>query len=164
MTLRLRLVLALLVLVAAGLATFSVVTYGIYSHSQYQNVDNQIRNSEPLVEHRLEGESGPTSGGPGGPPVNIPAGLYAELLGPTGTRVADPLNLSNGSATPKLPSPLPAPSAKPFTVGSSSGSEHWRVLVSRAGGAGGPGGGPGGPFDGRAGTGGVPSEIGRAHV
>src|SRR5437868_1432208 len=47
MTLRLRLVLGLVVLVTAGLAVFGFATYELYSPSQYDPLDDQIRASGP---------------------------------------------------------------------------------------------------------------------
>jgi two-component system OmpR family sensor kinase len=72
-TLRLRLVLALVVLVTAGLALFGVATYSLYARSQYQRLDDQIRSSSSFVTRQLleavglAPELGPTGGaGPGG--------------------------------------------------------------------------------------------------
>ena len=45
MTLRLRLVLALALLVTVGLAIFGFTTYSLYSHSEYQRLDDQLRTS-----------------------------------------------------------------------------------------------------------------------
>jgi two-component system OmpR family sensor kinase len=147
MTLRLRLVLALVTLVAAGLAVFGVATYTLYSHSQHQRLDDQIRTSTQLVERRLEGENGP---GPGAnvPPVNIAGGTFAELLNSTGA-VINEFNESNGSAKPDLPSPLPSATRTPkmFTVGSTTGSGDFRVLMATVPapfGGGNGGNGPGG--------------------
>ena len=60
MTLRLRLVLALVVLVLAGLGLFGVATYSVYAHSQYQRLDDQIRSSVPFVTRQLTESSSPT--------------------------------------------------------------------------------------------------------
>jgi two-component system OmpR family sensor kinase len=163
MTLRLRLVLALVTLVAAGLMVFGVVTYSLYSRSQHQRLDDQVRSSQQLVERRLETGSGPGGfgGGPddgiGGPPVDIPGGIIAELVSSSGT-VINQFNLSNGTAQPKLPSSLAASTAakpKLFTVASTTGTGHFRVLVTKAAP---PGhdpnaGGPHGPYTTVAGAG-----------
>ena len=58
-------VLALVALVAAGLAVFGVATYTLYSHSQHQHLDEQIRSSQEMVLHRLESSGGSGLGGPG---------------------------------------------------------------------------------------------------
>jgi two-component system OmpR family sensor kinase len=153
MTLRLRLVLALVTLVALGLVIFGVVTYSLYSHSQHQRLDAQIRLSQSLVQRRLEGngDGGPGGGGPGGgagPAVDTPAGTFAELLSSNGA-VINQFNLSTGM--PKLPSPLPPASRTPklFNAASPTGSAGFRVLVAAVPGpfVRGPGGGGfGAPF------------------
>jgi len=147
MTLRLRLVLALVALVAAGLAVFGVATYTLYSRSQYRHLDDQIRAAQPQLERELETNGGP-GGGPGGPTVDIPAGTFAELLSSTGTSIGGDFNL--GPAKPRLPSPLPLSPGGPklFTVGSTTGSGGYRVLVSQVPARDLGGGGPRGPFGG----------------
>ena len=149
MTLRLRLVIALVVLVAAGLGVFGVVTTTLYQSSEYQRLDTQIQSSYSLVDGQLDQQAGLTqfggpgagggapgagaqgSGGPrGNPPVEIPPGTYAELLNPAGTVLAQ-VQLVTTTAQPKLPAKVPAatPGGRFFTVGSSSGSGGFRVLV-----------------------------------
>src|SRR4030088_900893 len=61
MTLRLRLVLALVVLVTAGLALFGVVTYSLYARSQYEQLDGQIRRSSGIVTRQLTDRAGLTT-------------------------------------------------------------------------------------------------------
>jgi two-component system OmpR family sensor kinase len=76
MTLRLRLVLALVILLSAGLALFGFTTYSVYAHTQYQRLDSQIRDAVPFVTHQLSEQAGLTAsgagprpgGGGGGPP------------------------------------------------------------------------------------------------
>ena len=148
MTLRLRLVLALVALVAAGLVVFGTVTYTLDSHSQHRDLDAQIRRSEPLVERQLQGENAGPGAGAGNASEDIPAGTYSELLSSTGSYIN---SNSNGSVMPKLPTPLPlptGPSSPLFTVGSSNGSVSFRVLVARVAAPGPGGGGPGGQFEG----------------
>ncbi len=129
MTLRLRLVLALVALVATGLVVFGVTTYTLYARSQYGSLDAQIRNSRTFVEHQLDDKAGfggfPGPGGGGGGPIEVPAGTYAELRDRAGTVLT---TYVNGSAVPKLPSPLPDPSRGPrlFTA------TGFRVYVDRA--------------------------------
>jgi two-component system OmpR family sensor kinase len=148
MTLRLRLVLALVALVAACLAVFGVATYTLYSRSQFRHLDDQIRAAQPQIERELEANGGP-GGDPGGPSVDIPAGTFAQLWSSTGTPIGGDFNL--GAAKPKLPSPLPGSPGGPklFTVASTTGSGGYRVLVTRVPARGIGGGGPrGGPFGG----------------
>ena len=53
MTLRLRLVLALVVLLTVGLAIFGFATYSLYAHAQYQRLDDQIASSVNAVTVQL---------------------------------------------------------------------------------------------------------------
>ena len=84
MTLRLRLVLALVALVTVGLAGFGLVTYVLYAHSEYQRLDTQIRSSEPLVQQQLDEAAGLTFGrnpATGGEPPTFPLGAGVEGVG-----------------------------------------------------------------------------------
>jgi two-component system, OmpR family, sensor kinase len=53
MTLRLRLVLALVLLLTVGLAIFGFATYSLYAHAQYQRLDDQIASSVNAVTVQL---------------------------------------------------------------------------------------------------------------
>jgi len=147
MTLRLRLVLALVVLVAAGLALFGVITYVLYANSEYQRLDTQLRAAEPALDQQIDSLNGISSpgshggpvggpsspfreGGPGGPPVFVAPGTFAELITSSG-QVYRGQYTTTSSAEPHLPSPLPkaTPAGRTLTVGSTSGSGHWRVLL-----------------------------------
>ena len=131
MTLRLRLVLGLVVLVTAGLAVFGFATYHLYSRSQYDRLDTQLRASAPAVVptlaakaglaydedgggpgHTGDGPGGGRGAGPGGgpggghggrggPPTVVPLVGYAELRGSDGTVVASVAQSSTASV-PKL--------------------------------------------------------------
>ena len=103
MTLRLRLVLALVALVAVGLAVFGVATYAAYSRrstsaSTISSAPRQPFVHRPAVRRRpsrptvmTAGVAGDGNGygepGPGGPPAGrpvVPSGTYAELRDPDG--------------------------------------------------------------------------------
>ena len=142
MTLRVRLVLALLALLTVGLVLFGVATYSFYSRSQYKRLDDQVRASQPIVSRQLDqeagrgggpGDRGPGRGGRGGgggPPVFVPPGTYAELRDESG-RVVSQLATDSSASKPELPATLKANGAEHFfTAG------QWRVYTS-------PGGGPG---------------------
>jgi two-component system OmpR family sensor kinase len=131
MTLRLRLVLGLVVLVTAGLALFGFATYELYSRSQYDRLDSQIRASAPAVIPSLAGQvglpfdgdggggkgpgpgdgghhGGGPGGGPGGereghpgPPAVVPLVGYAELRGRDGA-VLTSVAQSSTAAVPQL--------------------------------------------------------------
>jgi two-component system OmpR family sensor kinase len=147
MTLRLRLVLGLVIMTLAGLTLFGVATYSLYSHSQYQRLDAQIRSSVPFVKEQLSeraglgdqhfpdggfprGGEGQAPGGHGGGPPPLGAfGTYAELRDQDGTVVA--VVAPSSTETPSLPSNLKGSSEERFfTTGSTSGSEQWRTLVT----------------------------------
>ena len=65
MTLRWRLVGALVVLVTVGLGLFGVATYSLYSRSQYDQLDSSLRAAAPQVSRQLEFQA---SGGLNTPP------------------------------------------------------------------------------------------------
>jgi two-component system, OmpR family, sensor kinase len=154
MTLRLRLVVALVVLVTVGLGIFGAVTYGLYSRSQYDRLDDQVRASVPVVSEALWKEAYPDGppfhgdgGGPGGgdgegsdgegdgegyrdPPSQVvPPGTYAQLLGDDGS-VIESIQSPSGGDEPDLPADVASRrNGELFTVGSVEGSTRWRVLV-----------------------------------
>jgi two-component system, OmpR family, sensor kinase len=146
-TLRLRLVLALVALVTVAQVGSFFVVYAVYRSSEYQRLDTQLRSAEPTVDRELDtaaglgggpggqGDFGPGAGpategggGPGGrPPGFVPP--YAELRDATGN-VLSHIQLSTSSARPKLPATIAGSSTgRLFTVGSSSGSGSFRVLA-----------------------------------
>jgi two-component system OmpR family sensor kinase len=146
-TLRLRLVLAIVALVAGGLALFGAATYTFYANSEYQRLDAQVRSSEPIVNQQLDQAAGlggspnqgfgagfgppnpADRGGSPGAPILVPPGTYAELRGSDGT-VLSHIQLTSGDL-PRLPASLPpaTPAGRLFDVGSASGSGGYRVLV-----------------------------------
>src|SRR6478609_3675845 len=97
LTLRLRLVLALTVLMVVGLAIFGFATYSLYARSERQRLDDQITASIPLVQAQLYQQASldnghrPDAGGPGGPPPKpstvVPPSTYAELRDPQGALI-----------------------------------------------------------------------------
>jgi two-component system, OmpR family, sensor kinase len=147
MTLRLRLIIALTVLLAAGLALFGAATYLRYRQSEYQRLDAEITGSEPSVDSYVDRAAGfepsgggpfgvPGSGGLGPPAVVPPPGTYAELRDATGAVVPNSrIQFSTGTALPRLPTKLPrAPAGgRFFTVGSTTRSGGFRVLIQPVG-------------------------------
>ncbi len=149
MTLRLRLVLALVTLVLVGLTLFGFATYSLYSRSQYQRLDDQIRTSAPFVTRRLDEKAGLVDQRGQGPTIvgNAPAGeggndrppplgalaSYAQLRDIKGKTLAS-IPVPSSSAKPRLPSqidPVPPPT-RFFNTGSQTGSGRWRVYVTNA--------------------------------
>ncbi|MFN8052683.1 MAG: HAMP domain-containing sensor histidine kinase [Acidimicrobiales bacterium] len=142
MTLRLRLVVALVLMLTVGLSTFGVVMTSFYARSQYQRLDERLRSAAPFATARLRTELGLGGGfgfdtpnrssgdGPNGPPTALAPDTYVEIrdgnddvLG-TGT-------ILGATATPDLPAHLTSSSGHGvfLTVSSATGSGDWRVLV-----------------------------------
>lgn len=136
MSLRARLLIAMVVLVVAGLAVSNVATYATLRSSLFKRVDQQLLASEFQVGHDVtEGPGHYFPGGPGG--TTYPSGTYGELRGSDGAVLAHKQFTLGTTAVlplPSLPSTLPrtdAPTSGPdlFTVGSVRGSTSFRVLV-----------------------------------
>ncbi|HEV8064639.1 MAG TPA: HAMP domain-containing protein, partial [Acidimicrobiales bacterium] len=153
MSLRLRLVAAIVLLATAGLVLFGVVTYSLYSDSEYQSLDNQLKASVDTLGRILSlgggqpggGQPGggqPGGGGPGSPggghfpggqggppPILVPYGAVYDAAGKV--LAALPLD-SKAAATPRLAtsSLRAADAGRILTVGSVTGSTTWRILVT----------------------------------
>lgn len=132
-TLRSRLVVALVLLSTVGLAVFGVATYSLYSRSQYDRLDTQIRTAQPFAMAQLRQEDFPMRPGfeRGGPRPVVPIGTYVEERAPDGSVRRS--QAVDASSQPALPDELDAPDGpgRFLTVGSTSGSGRWRVLVTR---------------------------------
>jgi two-component system OmpR family sensor kinase len=146
MTLRLRLVLALVALVAVGLAVFGVATTAAYSRAEHQRLDDQLHASQPFVTGQLyaqvtppELEAGERDGDdyggahpgnpPGGRPV-VPSGTYGELRDADGTVLAT-IQPWDSTSSPAVPEGATADDeTELLTTDSTDGSEQWRVSVS----------------------------------
>jgi two-component system, OmpR family, sensor kinase len=139
-SLRTRLLLALLGLVAAGLLVAGAVTYASLRSFLLERIDQQLREARGPVALRLSSGSTlpdvPDGGGPGGG-LNLPPGTYGQLRDTQGN-VLNWVSFSySGEAvpTPRLPSPLPTPSDDQrngivFSAHSTGSSPvNYRVLV-----------------------------------
>src|SRR5438270_80585 len=83
----------------------------------YKRLDDQVRASQPIVSRQLDQEAGRgggprrggpgRGGGPGGPPVFVPPGTYAELRDESGAVVSQFATDTSGSK-PELPVTLKA--------------------------------------------------------
>lgn len=156
MTLRLRLVLAVLALLVVGLGLFGFATYSLYARSEYNRLDDQVRGSVNLVSARLNtaaglagvdadgpdgdagvGPPGPRGGRPnnrdGGPSIVVPPGTYAELRDSSGA-VLSHIQLSATAAEPDLPKSLAPNPNRLFTTGATNGSGRFRVIATAAAG------------------------------
>ena len=139
MSLRTRLLLALLGLVAGGLLVAGIATYSSLRSFLLERVDQQLREARGPVALTLASGQIPglpdQSGGPGRP--SLPPGTYGELRDAQGN-VLNKVSYSYGTETqptPQLPSPLPGASARDlggtlFDTGAADGSgPRFRVLV-----------------------------------
>jgi two-component system OmpR family sensor kinase len=152
MSLRHRLVVVLVVLVAVGLSGFAVVSYQLYSRSQFQLIDDQLQAASPLLVRYLDvktpsfaapgqpGEGGPGGGGgnQNGDPDNLPPGSFVQLRDASGRVVKGSAQQvgcyasSSRCPEPALPAVLKAganPQGRLFTTGAIGGSGTFRVLI-----------------------------------
>jgi two-component system OmpR family sensor kinase len=133
--LRLKLLVAVIVLVFAGLAVSNIVTYTSLRSSLLGRVDQQLVAAEFPVLHSL-GERGPFPGAPAGGRSQYPSGTYGQVRDSSGT-VLKAESFTLGGTTPpepRLPASLPrrgAPSTRPdfFTAKAVRGVTRYRVLV-----------------------------------
>ena len=141
-SLRTRLLLAVLALVAVALVVAGAVTYVSLRNFLLERVDQQLLDARVPVSVNLERslQNGGSAFGIGGPGVNLPIGSYAQLRSSDGTvLIAGVVQLgqSTGYAQPVLPSSCPARAADRrvfFTVTKSTGgpATDFRVAVSTA--------------------------------
>jgi two-component system OmpR family sensor kinase len=134
--LRLKLLIAVIVLVFAGLAVSNVVTYTSLRSSLLKRVDEQLRAAEFSVAGALGGGRR-FSGIPPAEASQFPLGTYGALLDSEGVLLKEIPFTFGGAAPPEpaLPPILPrpgAPETRPdlFTTGAVDGSStKYRVLV-----------------------------------
>jgi two-component system OmpR family sensor kinase len=148
MSLRARLIAALIALAAAGLVTLAAVTYAEQRSFQLERVDQQAHDAERVVSFALDGRRPPLPGGlrpppPGGRPPGaesddragsgpqgLPRGTFGERRAANGQVLASTTVRSYGDQPlpkPKLPARIPVD--HPITVGSVGGSGmRYRVL------------------------------------
>jgi two-component system OmpR family sensor kinase len=138
MSLRARLMIVTVSLVAAGLLVADVLTYRALAASLYKRVDEQLVQAErPAADALGRSVSGDPSMPPGGPMPDLgpPAGTYAALLDPNGTVLHETtINYGDAatSARPILRGGLPgstvnATGSVVFTSEATDGSGRFRV-------------------------------------
>ena len=143
MTLRLRLLLVLVGIVAAGLLVADVVTYNQLGSFLYGRTDQQLASSAPTAQTAL-GRCLAFGTGAGGcdlrfpPGTSLPVGTYFELLDGGGSVVLSlPLGESQNAPAPGLPGQLPGSNAAPassspaplYLSASAGDGTHYRVLA-----------------------------------
>ena len=145
MSLRTRLLLAVLACVAAGLVVAGAATYLSLRDFLVERVDQQLRSADRPVAIALANDSGGSfPGGPAPGDFNLPPGTYGQIRDDSGS-VLSAGSFSYGQQdlpTPVLPDPLPSPAGRSRTVVFSTKSTAggtaagFRVLVEKL-----PGGG-----------------------
>src|SRR3954454_4987404 len=143
-SLRSRLLAAVLVLSAVGLLLLGAVTYVEQRSFQLKRIDQQVQAAPPAVAGALASAGiGPAVGDPdhdhggppgGGPNIRLALGTYGERRDPSGKTVGAPIIFNYGqnvTADPKLPAKIP--SGRPITVEGEPGDpNHYRVIAEPA--------------------------------
>jgi two-component system OmpR family sensor kinase len=137
-SLRTRLLLAILAVVAAGMVVAGVATYVSLRSFLLERVDQQLREARvPVAMTLASGLAGDLPFGSSGdrPAPNLPPGTYGQVRDSAGS-ILNTLTFSYGDEQPApvLPDPLPAVDATGesiFSAGSTAGatSPGFRVLV-----------------------------------
>jgi len=137
LSLRTRLLLAVLACVAAGLLVAGVATYVSLRTFLLERVDAQLRDAAiptfvALTNSSQTGLPSGPSGGPGG--TNLPPGTYGQLRDTSGA-VVNAISFTYGQQdqpTPVLPTPLPTVTGRATVVfqarSTAGGSAGFRVL------------------------------------
>jgi two-component system, OmpR family, sensor kinase len=137
-TLRARLVLALLAVFSVGMVVYGVASYQAFARSELARLDAQVQASLPVAERELFGSIGGAPagqrGGRGGagPQVVVAPGTYAELRDVDDTTVGA-VQVADDRIRPDLTGvdvEALARSGATTTVASAEGDERWRVAVS----------------------------------
>jgi two-component system, OmpR family, sensor kinase len=135
MTLRTRLVLALLALVAVGLLAAGAVTYANQRSFLYSRVDQQLVGAYDLVERQMDEyaeHARPSGDDARDHDIAPPPGTYGQRRDATGTRVIASHPYSYQPA-PKLPTHLPVSDdpdhAHLFTVTAVKGDGSYRAMA-----------------------------------
>jgi two-component system OmpR family sensor kinase len=109
-SLRTRLLVAVLACVAAGLLVAGAATYLSLRSFMLERVDAQLRDARFPVAMELTNNQSGSQFGPGGTPPNLPPGTYGQLRDSSGA-VVNAVSFTYGNQdqpTPVLPATLPA--------------------------------------------------------
>ena len=136
MTLRVRLTIALVALLAVGLLVADVATYTALRSYLVKRVDQQLLSSSRQVLFALSSSETPGPGPrPGeGDPI-LPPGTFGVILSASGDQVGQPVIFNYGGdvlAAPDLPATIRRGTLRDpslFTVGSRGGGPQYRVAA-----------------------------------
>lgn len=127
MTLRARLTLWSVALVALALVAFGALTYTALRHQLLAGLDRQLQATAAPAARQLAGEA-VTGTAPARPPAAVPLGTYAALVAPDGRVLVEQTYGAEDAPAPALPRRVPV--SRPFDVRSADGGTGFRVLVS----------------------------------
>ena len=133
MTLRARLTLVLVALVASGLLVSDVATYTALRSSLIRRLDQQLASSEGFAIRVLSSPGLPGTSPPPGD-TELPSGTYVVLFDPEGDEV-DHKTVSFGETTlpPHLPERLPGTGTEGYAYftadAAGTGGPHYRAIV-----------------------------------
>ena len=137
MSLRTRLLLAVLACVAAGLLVAGLITYFSLRGFLLERVDAQLRDARVPIAMALTDDQAGFPGGPAPGDSNLPPGTYGQVRDGSGN-VLNAIQFTYGlqeQPAPVLPDPLPAPASGErsvvFSADSTAGGQSagFRVLV-----------------------------------
>ena len=137
MSLRTRLLVAVLACVAAGLVVAGLITYFSLRGFLLERVDAQLRDARVPIAMALTDDQTGFPGGPGPSDSNLPPGTYGQVRDGSGN-VLNAIQFTYGQQdqpAPVLPDPLPAPTSGErsvaFSADSTAGGQSagFRVLV-----------------------------------
>jgi two-component system OmpR family sensor kinase len=113
-SLRARLLVTTLLLVAAGLAAASIATHRFLSDFLLDRVDRQLMDARFPAAVELSAPGRPDDGGPGRADFALPPGTYAAAIAPDGDTIAA-VTFGFDGETPRfeLPEALPGSAASP---------------------------------------------------
>ncbi len=132
MSLRARLLIVTVVLVAAGLLVANLATYRYLSGFLVQRLDQQLLAAQRPALFRLQDSGPPIGPGPGEP--DVPTGSYAALIDDSGRTLNDRFFPYDGDYPPPVIEARMLGTAEPsfFTTRTVDGEVAYRVVSQRA--------------------------------
>jgi two-component system OmpR family sensor kinase len=132
-SLRARLLVAVLALAAVGMLLLAGITYAEQRSFLMDRVDEQARNAPGMVDRQLDFQrhggdprgDRPPAPGEGGPNIGLPSGIYGEKRTADGT--VDRITIGLTGAGPRIPANLPL--ERLVTVDGKAGDHRYRAFA-----------------------------------
>ncbi|WP_281275830.1 sensor histidine kinase [Thermomonospora umbrina] len=121
--LRVKMIAAVLMLVAVGLTAISVAGVSVLRGYLVDRADGQLRDTAERIAEQL-GQQPPL----GPVELRVPADMYGDIRTSTGT-IRDSADAQGITGAPRLPDDLDGRRGSPFTVPGTGSESSWRVLV-----------------------------------